>query len=83
VGIVEDLMEIWPNEVCNTLALTYVLHLGLRSWGSRVFWSDRCCQDKGPKEKSAGIKMKLGPNDVNLQTKKLHYNYLVLIVSSE
>ena len=27
--------------------------------------------------------MKLGLNDVNLQTKELHYNYSVLIVSPE
>jgi len=28
-------------------------------------------------------KERLGPDDVNLQTEKLHYNYSVLIVSVE
>ena len=43
-------------------------------------------QDRGPKESSEGVrvdKRRLGPDDVNLQTKKLHCNYSVLIVSAE
>jgi len=43
-------------------------------------------QDKGPKELSEGVradKMKLGPDDINLQTEELHCNYSVLIVSAE
>jgi len=44
------------------------------------------CQDRGPKESSEGVrvdKRRLGPDDVNLQTKELHCNYSVLIVSAE
>jgi len=52
----------------------------------RVFWSDGSRQDRGPKESSEGVrvdKTRLGPDDVNLQTKELHCNYSVLIVSVE
>jgi len=51
-----------------------------------VFQSEGSYQDRGPKESSEGVgvdKMRLGPNDVNLQTKELHCNYSVLIVSVE
>ena len=50
----------------------------------RIFQSKGSCQDKGPKELSEGArvdKMRLGPDDVNLQTEELHSNYSVLIVS--
>jgi len=52
----------------------------------RIFWSDGSHQDRGPKESSEGVgvdKMRLGPDDINLQTKELHCNYSVLIVSAE
>jgi len=52
----------------------------------RVFRSEGSCQDRGPKESSEGArvnKMRLGPDDVNLQTEELHGNYSVLIVSAE
>jgi len=52
----------------------------------RVFQSEGSCQDRGPKESSEGVgvdKMRLGPDDVNLQTEELHCNYSVLIVSAE
>jgi len=51
-----------------------------------VFWSGGSRQDRGPKELSEGVgmdKRRLGPDDINLQTEKLHCNYLVLIVSVE
>jgi len=51
-----------------------------------VFWSEGSRQDRGPKESSEGAgvdKMRLGPDDVNLQTEELHSNYSVLIVSVE
>jgi len=52
----------------------------------RVFRSEGSRQDRGPKESSEGVgvdNMRLGPDDVNLQTEELHCNYLVLIVSAE
>jgi len=52
----------------------------------RVFRSEGSRQDRGPKELSEGVrvdKMRLGPDDVNLQTEELHCNYSVLIVSVE
>jgi len=52
----------------------------------RVFWSEGSRQDRDPKELSEGVgidKTRLEPDDVNLQTKELHCNYLVLIVSAE
>jgi len=52
----------------------------------RVFRSEGSRQDRGPKGSSEGVrvdKMRLGPDDVNLQTEELHCNYLVLIVSAE
>jgi len=52
----------------------------------RVFLSEGSRQDRGPKELSEGVgvdKMRLRPDDVNLQTKELHCNYSVLIVSAE
>jgi len=51
-----------------------------------VFRSDRSCQDRGPNETIEGVRMdktRLGPDDVNLQTEKLHCNYSVLIISVE
>jgi len=51
-----------------------------------VFWSNRSHQDRGPKETSEGVgvdKMRLEPDDVNLQTEELHCNYSVLIRSPE
>jgi len=51
-----------------------------------VFRSDGSHQDRGPKGSSEGVgvdKMRLGPDDVNLQTEELHCNYSVLIVSAE
>jgi len=51
-----------------------------------VFQSDRSRQDRGPKRLSEGVrvdKTRLGPDDVNLQTKELHCNYSVLIGSPE
>jgi len=52
----------------------------------RVFQSDGSRQDRGPKETSEGVgvdKMRLGPDDINLQTEELHCNYSVLIGSPE
>jgi len=52
----------------------------------RIFQSEGSHQDRGPKESSKGVgvdNMRLGPDDVNLQTKELHYNYSVLIGSPE
>jgi len=52
----------------------------------RVFQSDGSRQDRGPKETSEGVrvdKMRLGPDDVNLQTEEIHCNYSVLIGSAE
>jgi len=51
-----------------------------------VFWSERSCQDRGPKGSGEGVgvdKEILGLDDVNLQTEELHCNYSVLIVSVE
>jgi len=51
-----------------------------------VFRSEGSCQDRGPKESSEGArvdKMRLGPDDINLQTEELHCNYSVLIGSPE
>ena len=51
-----------------------------------VFRSEGSRQDRGPKELSEGVgldKKRIGPDDVNLQTAKLHCNYSVLIVSAE
>jgi len=51
-----------------------------------VFRSEGSRQDRGPKEliEGSGVdKMRLGPDDVNLQTKELHCNYSVLIGSPE
>ena len=53
---------------------------------SRVFRSEGSYQDRGPKESSEGAgvdKVKLRPDDVNLQTEELHCNYSVLIGSPE
>jgi len=52
----------------------------------RVFQSEGCHQNRGPKESSGGVgvdKMRLRLDDVNLQTEELHCNYSVLIVSAE
>jgi len=52
----------------------------------RVFQSEGSCQDRGPKKSDKGVgvdKERLGPDDVNFQTAKLHYNYSVLIVCAE
>jgi len=51
-----------------------------------IFWSEGSRQDRGPKESSEGVgvdKMRLGLDDVNLQTEELHCNYSVLIVNAE
>ena len=51
-----------------------------------VFQSDGSHQDRGPKGTGEGIrvdKMRLGPDDFNLQTEEIHCNYLVFIVSAE
>jgi len=42
-----------------------------------VFQSDGSCQDRGPKETSEGVrvdKIRLRPDDINLQTEKIHCN---------
>ena len=52
----------------------------------RVFWSKESRQDRSPKELSEGSgvgKVRLGRDDVNLQTEELHCNYSVLIGSPE
>ena len=52
----------------------------------RVFRSSGSRQDRGPKESSEGArvdKMRLGPDNINLQTEKLYCNYSVLIGSPE
>jgi len=52
----------------------------------RIFRSEGSHQDRSPKESSEGVgvdKMRLGPDNVNLQTKELHCNYSVLIGSPE
>jgi len=52
----------------------------------RVFWSEESRQDRSPKESSEGSgvdKVRLGRDDVNLQTEELHFNYSVLIGSPE
>ena len=52
----------------------------------RVFWSEESRQDRSPKESSEGSgvdKVRLGRDDVNLQTAELHCNYSVLIVCAE
>ena len=52
----------------------------------RVFRSEGSRRDRGPKESSEGVgvdKMRLGPDNVNLQTKELHCNYSVFIGSPE
>jgi len=51
-----------------------------------VLRSEGSHQDRGPKESGEGVgvdKEILGPDDINLQTKELHGNYSVLIVSAE
>jgi len=43
-------------------------------------------QDRGPKESNGGAgvnRLRLGPDDVNLQTEELHCNYSVLVVCAE
>jgi len=67
------------------LQLIYCSPVSGREVG-RVFWSEGSRQDRGPKESSerAGVnKMRLGPDDINLQTEELHCNYSVLIGSPE
>jgi len=52
----------------------------------RIFQSGGSRQDRGPKESSKGVrvdKMRLEPDDINLQTEELHCNYSILIVSAE
>jgi len=51
-----------------------------------IFRSEGSHRDRGPKESSEGAgvdKMRLEPDDVNLQTAELHCNYSVLIESLE
>jgi len=53
---------------------------------SHVFQSKGSRQDRSPKESSEGSgvdKVRLGQDDVNLQTEQLHSNYSVLIGSPE
>jgi len=53
---------------------------------SCIFQRDGSRQDRDPKESSEEVgvdKMRLGPDDVNLQTEELHCNYSVLIGSPE
>ena len=67
------------------LQLMYCALVSSRKVGC-VFWSDGSRQDRGLKESSKGVgvdKMRLGLDDVNLQTQELHYNYSVLIGSAE
>jgi len=69
-----------------TLASTYVLRPGLWSWVGCVFWSDGSRQDRGPKEVTERVgvdKTRLGPDNINLQTEEIHYNYLVFIGSAK
>ena len=52
----------------------------------RVFRSEESRQDRSSKESSEGSrvdKVRLGRDDINLQTEELHYNYSVLIGSPE
>ena len=52
----------------------------------RVSRSEENHQERSPKESSGGSrvdKVRLGRDDVNLQTKELHCNYSVLIGSPE
>jgi len=52
----------------------------------RVFRSKESRQDRSPKESSeeSGVdKVRLGRDDVNLQTAELHCNYSVLIICAE
>ena len=68
----------WLQLICCALVSSREVGHIFQSKGSR--------QDRGPKESSEGAgvdKMRLGPDDVNLQTKELHGNYSVLIVSAE
>jgi len=51
-----------------------------------IFWSDGSRQDRGPKRASEGVrmdKMRLRPDNINLQTEELHCNYTVFIESLE
>jgi len=68
----------WLQLICCSLVSGHEVGRVFRSEGSR--------QDRGPKESSEGArvdKIRLGPDDVNLQTKELHCNYSVLIGSPE
>ena len=68
----------WLQLICCTPVSGHEVGCVFRSEGSR--------QDRGPKESSEGAgvdKMRLEPDDVNLQTKELHCNYSVLIGSPE
>jgi len=52
----------------------------------RVFRSEGSRQDRGPKKSDEGVRVdkeRLEPDDINLQTAELHYNYSVLIVCVE
>jgi len=67
------------------LQLIYCTPVSGREVG-HIFWSEGSRQDRGPKESSEGVgvdKMRLGPDNINLQTEELHCNYSVLIVSAE
>jgi len=51
-------------------------------WVDHVFWSDGSCQDRDPKKVTERVKVdktRLGPDDVNLQTKEIYCNYSVFI----
>jgi len=68
----------WLQLMCCTLVSSHEVGCVFQSSGSH--------QDRGPKGASEGVrvdKIRLEPVDVNLQTEKIHYSYLVLIGSLE
>jgi len=70
-----------------TLASTYVLCPGLWLWGwlHILEWRESH-QNRGPKEVEQELEwteIRIGPDDINLQTKEIYYNYSVLIESLE
>ena len=77
VGVEYDLMNDLGFNLCiapQSLVMRLVAYFGV----------ERSCQNRGPKEieqELEWIGIELGPDNVNLQTEKIHYNYSVLIVS--
>ena len=77
VGVEYDLMNDLGFNLCvapQSLVMRLVAYLGV----------ERSCQNRGPKEIEQELEwtgIELGPDNVNLQTEKIHYNYSVLIVS--